>query len=148
MGARFPSGLSILGARHAGASRRHSCAANPLFTATAKPGVIQDIRDYFRSRLGIELDCVDGGALRTDLNFEVRAMSRHRKLQDIADIISRRLSSDGRSGAIVYCATRNATERVAEFLRDRDLRRHTSMRASRQMRNAMCRSGFDPAICA
>jgi ATP-dependent DNA helicase RecQ len=86
-------------------------------TATAKPGVIHDIRDYFRSRLGIELDCVDGGALRTNLNFEVRATSRYRKLQDIADITSRRLSSDGRSGAIVYCATRNATERVAEFLR-------------------------------
>ncbi len=86
-------------------------------TATAKPGVIQDIRDYFRSRLGIELDCVDGGALRTNLDFEVRKTSRHRKLQDIADIISNRLASDGRSGAIVYCATRNQTERVAEFLR-------------------------------
>ena len=106
-------------------------------TATAKPGVIQDIRDYFRSRLGIELDCVDGGALRTNLNFEVRATSRHRKLQDIADIISRRLSSDGRSGTRLL-RDANAAER----------RRGSpgigfeanTMRASRQMQNAMCRA--------
>jgi ATP-dependent DNA helicase RecQ len=86
-------------------------------TATAKPGVIQDIRDYFRSKLGIELGCVDGGALRTNLSFEVRSTTRQGKLQDVANIISDRLPSGDRSGAVVYCATRKATERVAAFLR-------------------------------
>ncbi|TIX68198.1 MAG: ATP-dependent DNA helicase RecQ, partial [Mesorhizobium sp.] len=41
-------------------------------TATAKPEVVRDIRDHFQSRLQRELMLLDGGAVRTNLSFEVR----------------------------------------------------------------------------
>lgn len=85
-------------------------------TATAKPQVIRDIRDHFRSRLGIELLLFDGGAVRTNLSFEVSATQRSTKLADILEVINAKLPHEGVSGAVIYCATRGETERVAEFL--------------------------------
>jgi ATP-dependent DNA helicase RecQ len=90
-------------------------------TATAKPEVIGDIREHFRSRLEVDLLLLDGGAVRTNLTFEVLPTSRSTKLADILDTIERALPSEGVSGAIVYCATRKTTERVAGFLRAQGL---------------------------
>jgi ATP-dependent DNA helicase RecQ len=86
-------------------------------TATAKPEVVRDIREHFRSRLGTELVLFDGGAVRTNLNFEVSLTQRGTKLADILDVINAKLPQEGASGAVVYCATRRETERVAEFLK-------------------------------
>jgi ATP-dependent DNA helicase RecQ len=86
-------------------------------TATAKPEVIHDITDHFRSRVGHDLLLLDGGAVRTNLTFSVRETSRSTKLADILDVLDAGLPSEGVSGAIVYCATRSATERVAGFLK-------------------------------
>lgn len=90
-------------------------------TATAKPEVVRDIREHFQSRLGIDLLLLDGGAVRTNLSFSVRETNRSTKLSDILDVIESQLPAEGASGAIVYCATRRATETVASFLKQQGL---------------------------
>lgn len=90
-------------------------------TATAKPEVVRDIREHFQSRLEVDLLLLDGGAVRTNLTFEVRPTQRGTKLADILDVIEAKLPREGASGAVVYCATRSATERVAEFLKQQGL---------------------------
>ncbi len=90
-------------------------------TATAKPEVVGDITAHFRERLGVELALFDGGATRTNLSFSVMATNRGRKFGDVLQAIKERLPAEGRSGAVVYCATRSQTERVAEFLKTQGL---------------------------
>ncbi len=90
-------------------------------TATAKPDVIQDIRGHFKERLGLDLTLLDGGASRTNLSFKVLPTQRATKLADILDALESDLPQSGASGAVVYCATRSATERVAEFLKQQGL---------------------------
>jgi ATP-dependent DNA helicase RecQ len=90
-------------------------------TATAKPEVVRDIRDHFQSRLERELMLLDGGAVRTNLSFEVQPTQRGTKLVDILDVIEAKLPQDGASGAVVYCATRSETQRVADFLKQHGL---------------------------
>ena len=90
-------------------------------TATAKPEVVRDIRDHFQSRLERELILLDGGAARTNLSFEVRPTQRGTKLADILDVIEAKLPQDGASGAVVYCAIRSETQRVADFLKQQGL---------------------------
>ncbi len=86
-------------------------------TATAKPEVVRDIQEHFTSRVGVDLMLLDGGSSRTNLAFEVRPTQRETKLSDVFDVISEMLPAEGRSGAVVYCASRKSTERVAEFLK-------------------------------
>ena len=90
-------------------------------TATAKPEVVRDIREHFHSRIGRELMLLDGGAVRTNLSFEVRSTQRATKLADILDVIEAKLPKEGASGAVVYCATRSETQRVADFLKQEGL---------------------------
>lgn len=90
-------------------------------TATAKPDVVQDIRSHFHERLGAELTLLDGGASRSNLSFQVLPTQRSTKLTDILDAIEAGLPREGASGAVVYCATRSATERVAEFLKQQGI---------------------------
>lgn len=90
-------------------------------TATAKPDVVQDIRGHFLERLGLDLTLLDGGASRTNLSFRVLPTQRTTKLADILDALEADLPSTGVSGAVVYCATRSATERVAAFLKQQGL---------------------------
>jgi len=90
-------------------------------TATAKPEVVRDIRDHFQTRLGVELMLLDGGAVRTNLSFAVLPTQKATKLTDILTAIEANLPPEGASGAVVYCATRNATEKVAEFLKGQGL---------------------------
>lgn len=86
-------------------------------TATAKPEVVQDITEHFRQRMQIELDLFDGGATRVNLTFSVRETGRERKPDDILTAIRDHLPAEGKSGAVVYCATRKETERVASHLK-------------------------------
>ncbi|MFV0333375.1 MAG: RecQ family ATP-dependent DNA helicase [Tropicimonas sp.] len=90
-------------------------------TATAKPEVVRDIREHFKARIGADLLLLDGGALRTNLNFEVLPTRQSSKLADILDVIAQKLPSEGVSGAVIYCATRKETERVADFLKQQKL---------------------------
>ena len=86
-------------------------------TATAKPDVVEDIAKHFRDELGIELTIFDGGTERTNLTFEVVPTSGGEKFGHIHQILSSYLPPDLDGGAIVYCATRQQSEDVAEFLR-------------------------------
>ena len=88
-------------------------------TATAKPGVIDDICEHFEEKLGVDLRRIDGGAHRDNLSFEVVETDKTGKLGDIVSVLEDALPAEGASGAIVYCATRSATERVADFLKEK-----------------------------
>jgi ATP-dependent DNA helicase RecQ len=90
-------------------------------TATAKPEVVRDIRDHFRSRIGVDLLLLDGGAVRTNLSFAVLPTRKATKLADILTAIRANLPPEGASGAVVYCATRTTTARVAAFLQAQGL---------------------------
>lgn len=41
------------------------------FTATAKPNVIQDIKDYFQAKLGLSLESFNASVSRTNLSYKV-----------------------------------------------------------------------------
>ncbi len=90
-------------------------------TATAKPEVVGDIMEHFRSRAGVELLSLDGGASRTNLTFDVRPTMKSSKLSDVLNVIEEYLPPDGRSGAVVYCATRKESERVSDFLKSQGM---------------------------
>ena len=85
-------------------------------TATAKPDVIEDVVRHFRDRLDIELKVFNGGTERSNLIFEVMPTSGGEKFAHIHDVLMSYLPPDMPGGAIVYCATRNQSEEVAEFL--------------------------------
>ena len=85
-------------------------------TATAKPDVTDDIARHFGEELGIELTVFDGGAKRTNLAFEVIPTTGGEKFAHIHRILMSYLPPDTEGGAIVYCATRQQSEEVAEYL--------------------------------
>jgi ATP-dependent DNA helicase RecQ len=88
-------------------------------TATAKPDVVVDIVAHFRSKVGIELRCFNGGARRDNLDFRVVPTSPPEKYSHIHQLLAADLPPDAAGGAIVYCATRKQTEEVADFLRQK-----------------------------
>lgn len=88
-------------------------------TATAKPDVVKEIREHFSERLDIELDVLNGGARRSNLLFEVVPTSEERRQADIHATLHKYLPESEPGGAIVYCATRSRTERVAEYLQQK-----------------------------
>jgi ATP-dependent DNA helicase RecQ len=90
-------------------------------TATAKPDVVTDIRGHFRDKLGIELELFDGGADRTNLEFDVVPSTPAEKFAHIYQVLLAELPLDTPGGAIVYCASRKRTEDVAAFLREKGL---------------------------
>ena len=90
-------------------------------TATAKPDVVEDIRQHFKDELGLELEIFDGGAHRTNLEFTVIPTTGGEKFGHIHHILTTYLPQETPGGAIVYCASRRQTEEVAEFLQDKDI---------------------------
>ena len=86
-------------------------------TATAKPDVVDDIARHFREELGIELAVFNGGAERANLAFEVIPTTGGEKFSDIFQVLESHLPPGMPGGAIVYCATRQQTEDIAEFLK-------------------------------
>ena len=86
-------------------------------TATAKPEVVAEIKEYFRKQLGIEILVFDGGAERKNLEFEVAPTNLANKNNDIHDLLMNNLPPQQPGGAIVYCATRRHCEETAEYLK-------------------------------
>ena len=105
-------------------AERDEMSAPPVLclTATAKRQVIRDIREYFHDQLAVDVGVHNGGAERSNLDFEVLETSKAEKFGDIHVAIECYLPEDGNDGAIIYCATRRQTERVAEFLQAKDVR--------------------------
>ena len=90
-------------------------------TATAKPDVVEDIKQHFRDELDIGLKVFDGGAHRTNLEFTVVPTTGSEKFAHIHQILMNDLPPDAPGGAIVYCATQRQTEEAAEFLQNKEL---------------------------
>ncbi len=90
-------------------------------TATAKPDVIDEIVDYFRQKLDVEMTVFDGGSRRTNLEFVVAETTGSKKPHDIHQLLTWHLPPEAEGGAIVYCATRRRTEEVASFLTALDI---------------------------
>ncbi|TAL21185.1 MAG: RecQ family ATP-dependent DNA helicase, partial [Nitrospirae bacterium] len=90
-------------------------------TATAKPDVVADILAYFNDKAGIALQCLDGGARRENLEFDVVPTTPAAKFAHIHQLIETYLPPEMSGGVIVYCATRNQTEEIAAFLKEKGL---------------------------
>jgi len=90
-------------------------------TATAKPDVVDDINHHFRKELDIGLETFDGGAERSNLEFEVAPTTEPEKFAHIHQCLADRLPEGAPGGSIVYCATQRRSEEVADFLRLRDV---------------------------
>ena len=107
--------------RYVGRFIREKAGDGPIppvlcLTATARPDVVDDIARHFRDKLGIELAVFDGGAERANLAFEVVPTTGGEKFSDILQVLTSHLRPDAPGGAIVYCATRQQSEDVAEYL--------------------------------
>ena len=90
-------------------------------TATAKPGVKDEIVEYFKEELDVQLTVFDAGAQRTNLEFVVVQTSGRAKHSDIHRILTSDLPEDQPGGAIVYCATRRESEAIAGFLQNQSV---------------------------
>lgn len=86
-------------------------------TATAKRDVREEIIAYFKAETGRELLLFEGGVERDNLRFEVQTITGHGKMERIHDLLSDRLPSGHAGSALVFRATRDATELTSEYLR-------------------------------
>ena len=107
--------------RYVGRFIREKAGEEPVppvlcLTATAKPDVVDEILDFFRRELAIELKVFDGGARRTNLEFVVVQTGVGEKFAHVHQVLMADLPEDEPGGAIIYCATRQHTEELAEFL--------------------------------
>ena len=100
-------------------SAAHGGTVAPIacFTATAKRDVREEIVKFFAAETGRELRVFEGGVERDNLRFEVQTITGHGKLERIHDLLADRLPSGRPGTAIVFRATRDATEVAADFLK-------------------------------
>ncbi len=112
--------------RYVGRFIKESCGDQPVppilcLTATAKPDVVEDIIGYFSNKIGIDLKVFNGGAERTNLEFEIIPTTADKKSSDVLLVLQSHLPQHQPGGAIVYCATRKQTEEIAEYLSAREV---------------------------
>lgn len=82
------------------------------FTATAKQKVVQDIRDYFKQTLGLDLELFASAASRTNLRYSViHADTDEDKYQKLRSLIA-----ESSCPAIVYVSRTKRTRLLAEKL--------------------------------
>ena len=82
------------------------------FTATARQKVISDIREYFRTTCGIELELFTTSAERSNLRYEVLYReSDEDKYRTLRDLIASR-----KCPAIIYAARTKRTRQLAQRL--------------------------------
>ena len=110
--------------RYVGRFIREKAGEGPVpsvlcLTATARPGVVKDVKRQFREKVGVELKVFDGGAERPNLTFEVIPTSGGEKFAHVHQMLELHLPSDAPGGAIVYCATRRGSEDIAEYLKQK-----------------------------
>jgi ATP-dependent DNA helicase RecQ len=90
------------------------------FTATAKPDVIGEIREYFRTEMDRELAVFEGGHERTNLKFRVIPCPEQEKIGRIHAILQDVFVGEQQGGAIVFVPTRKKAEQYADSLADMD----------------------------
>jgi len=120
------------------------------FTATAKKDVKSEIVDVMQRELGLRLLQFAGGHERTNLHYEVWEADRYDKYQSILELLRARY--DGTGSAIIYCATRKNTERLAELLQQNGFTAesfHAGLEPSLKKRiQENFITGATPIICA
>lgn len=84
------------------------------FTATAKPKVISDIRDYFKAKLGLTLKLFSTDEVRTNLSYSVL----YRKDDKEKYLTLRSLIEENNSSTIVYVNRTKTAETIAARLRE------------------------------
>lgn len=86
------------------------------FTATAKPQVITDIKEYFKSKLDIDLDEFVTRASRTNLRYEViNVNDAERKTSALLTLLER-----CEKPAIIYASRTKKVEEIHELLEKAD----------------------------
>lgn len=84
------------------------------FTATAKQKVIEDIREYFREKLSLELELFTSKAGRTNLQYRVfKRESDDDKYQTVRDLIDEK-----NCPTIIYVSRTRRAYKLAERLRE------------------------------
>ena len=85
------------------------------FTATAKQKVIEDIKEYFRNKLSLELEVYSSGASRTNLHYKVfQKENKEDKYNAIRELIEEK-----NCPAIIYVSrTRRAAELAQRLTQD------------------------------
>jgi len=82
------------------------------FTATARLSVIADIRQYFRDKLGLELDLFTANATRTNLRYAVTALNdEEEKYQTVRALIEAK-----RCSSILYVSRTHKADVLAQRL--------------------------------
>ncbi|RYZ84239.1 MAG: ATP-dependent DNA helicase RecQ, partial [Proteobacteria bacterium] len=82
------------------------------FTATAKPKVIDDIRDYFRDKLSLELELFTSSASRTNLHYKVfEKADDEEKYQHVRNLVEEKDCP-----TIVYVSRTKRAFQIAERL--------------------------------
>lgn len=82
------------------------------FTATAKQKVVQDICDYFRQTLGLELEIFASSASRTNLHYSVI----HADTDEDKYSLLRSLVAENNSPTIIYVSRTKRTKDLADKL--------------------------------
>lgn len=84
------------------------------FTATAKQNVIDDIKAYFKDKLGLELDLYTSSSSRKNLHYQVIGKNEHEKYDAIRSLLSYK-----ECPTIIYVSrTKRATDLVGALLKD------------------------------
>jgi ATP-dependent DNA helicase RecQ len=84
------------------------------FTATAKQKVIEDIKDYFRTKLSLELELFRASAARANLSYHIFTEDS----RDGKNLKLRQLLSDTNCPTIIYVSRTKQTELLAAMLTD------------------------------
>ena len=87
-------------------------------TATAKREVIDEIKNYFYDKLDINIQLIDGGSSRSDIQYEVVETKPNSKMDDVFSLLQHHLPQNKTGGAIVYCSTRSQAEQAARFIKE------------------------------
>lgn len=82
------------------------------FTATAKQKVISDIKEYFKAKLGLELELYTSSAARTNLRYEVL----FKETDEEKYVTMRSLIEQKNCPTIVYASRVHRTKELAEKL--------------------------------
>ena len=94
--------------------KKNICYSIPVscFTATAKQKVIEDIRDYFKMKLGLDLELYATSAARSNLRYEVLYQADDNEKYDTL----RRLIEQKECPTIIYVSRTKRTVQIAQKL--------------------------------
>jgi len=84
----------------------------PVFTATAKPKVIEDIRGYFKDKLSLEMEVYVSKARRTNLQFKVVETEKEEEKYNTL----RETDWKKKCPTIIYVSRTHTAEKLADRL--------------------------------